>query len=142
MPRLLRGTVTVEGVDHEDFGSNEHPVDKLREIHLLLDRGPETRLDIAPVKWGGECRVEVNVNALVLNDNRIQIHGDAAFFEGASDDTTEEEDRQTILFFVPRTTTSNPHPHRHHVSLRNRTVIGAEDSADVFFTFTNTILET
>lgn len=142
MSRLLQGTVRVEGVDHEDFTSNEHPVDKIRDVQLVLEPGqPEQSLNIAPVKWGGECRVEVHLNARALTDNSVKVTGVAVFFEGASEETGEEEDRATVDFSVPRTTVNMP-PRHHHVSLRNRTLLGAEDSAEVFFTFSNTILET
>ena len=39
MARLLQGNVRVEGVDHEDFTSNEHPSDKLRDFQIVLHPG-------------------------------------------------------------------------------------------------------
>ena len=141
MPRMLVGTVRVEGVDHEDFSSNEHPTDKLRNIQIVLEPGqPAQNLSIAPVKWGGECRVEVEVNATMLNDSSIKVAGNARFFEGASEETGEMEDQVSIDFTVPRTVGLTP-PRHHHVSLRNRVLIGAEDSAEVFFDLSNLLLE-
>ncbi|ALO12315.1 hypothetical protein AQF52_6722 [Streptomyces venezuelae] len=141
MPRLLNGTVRVEGVDHEDFTANEHPTDKVRFVQIVLDSGqPAQNLFIAPVKWGGECRVEVELNAMMLDNNAIKITGNSKFFEGASEETGEMEDQVGIDFTVPRTTGGSP-PRHHHVSLRNQVLIGAEDSAEVFFDFSNLVVE-
>lgn len=141
MARILQGNVRVEGVDHEDFSSNEHPSDKLRDFQIVLHPGqPEQNIEIRPVKWGGECRVEVELNARLVDDSAAKITGVARFFEGASEETGELEDSQAIDFLVPRTTGISP-PRQHHVSLRNEVLIGGEDSADVFFTVTNRLLE-
>ncbi|MBE9169601.1 hypothetical protein IQ238_19415 [Pleurocapsales cyanobacterium LEGE 06147] len=141
MLRLLQGTIRVEGVDREDFTSNEHPVDKIRDVQVYLETGqPEQTIAIAPVKWGGECRVEVHMNVRALGDGSVKVSGTTILFEGASEETGEEEDRATIDFSVPRTTRNVP-PRHHHISMRNRTLIGAEDSAEVFFTLSNTIVE-
>jgi hypothetical protein len=143
MFRRLTGTVQVEGTDHEDFGPNER-VNALRDVGLTLEIGEPTErpLNIAPVKWGGECRVEVHANALALDDGRVQIQGVAIFFEGASEDTGEEEDRAFINFVVPRTTFFIPNPFVVSFDLRNRTFIGGEDFAKVTFSLSNNILET
>jgi hypothetical protein len=141
MLRLLQGTVRVEGTDHEDFGANEHPHDKIRDVQIMLETGqPEQNLTVAPVKWGGECRVEMELNARALTDGSVKVTGEARFFEGASEETGELEDTAVIDFTVPRTTANTP-PRHHHVSLRNGVLIGAEDSADVFFTLSNTRIE-
>jgi len=137
MARLLQGNVRVEGVDHEDFTANEHPSDKLRDFQIVLEPGqPEQNITVAPVKWGGECRVEVELNARLVDQSTAKITGQARFFEGASEETGEQEDTETIDFVVPRTTSTTP-PRQHHVSLRNTVAIGAEDSAEVFLTVSN-----
>lgn len=141
MPRLLQGQVRVEGVDHEDFGSNEHPTDKLRDFQIVLHPGqPEQNLSIAPVKWGGECRVEVELNARLVDNTTAKLSGQARFYEGASEETDDLEDTKTIDFTLPRTVGGTP-PRQHHVSLRNTVLIGAEDSAEVFITVSNRIIE-
>jgi hypothetical protein len=33
------------------------------------------------VKWGGECRVEIEVGARVVNDDQIQIEGMSNFLK-------------------------------------------------------------
>ncbi|MFD3655974.1 hypothetical protein [Streptomyces sp. NPDC058620] len=141
MPRLLQGTARVEGVDHEDFTANEHPSDKLRDFQIVLEEGqPEQNIEIRPVSWGGECRVEVELNARAVDNGSAKITGEARFFEGASETTGELEDRQSIDFSVPRSTGANP-SRQHHVSLRNEVDIGAEDTADVFLTVSNRRLD-
>ena len=141
MARLLQGNVRVEGVDHEDLTSNEHPGDKLRDFQIVLHPGqPEQSIEIRPVKWGGECRVEVELNARLVDDRTARLTGQARFFEGGSEETGELEDTKAIDFVVPRTTGTAP-PRQHHVSLRNQVFIGGEDSADVFLTVSNRIIE-
>lgn len=141
MARVLQGNVRVEGVDHEDFTANEHPTDKLRDFQIVLVPGqPEQNIEVAPVKWGGECRVEVELNARLLDDSSAKLTGEARFFEGASEETGELEQTKSIDFTVPRTLGASP-PRQHHVSLRNEVFIGAEDSADVFITVSNRLIE-
>ena len=144
MGRKHSENVVVHGTDHEDFGSNEHPNDNLRAINppMFPNQG-FIGIGVAPVRWGGECRVEVDLEAdlVVAQDNAIRIAGQARFFEGASEDTTEEEDRKDFDFVVPRTLNNAP-PTTFSVPLRNSTVIGAEDHAEVLFTLSNLLLET
>jgi hypothetical protein len=81
----LTGSAVIFGTDHEDFGSNEHPSDNLRNTDKLMfaGQGP-IGIRIAPVKWGRECRVEVDFSAEVIaeEDNAIRVRGSARFFEG------------------------------------------------------------
>jgi hypothetical protein len=142
--RRLTGSAVVFGTDHEDFGSNEHPTDNLRTIDKLMFAGQGLiGFGIAPVKWGGECRVEVDFEAEVIaeEDNAIRVRGSARFFEGASEDTTELEDERSFQFSVPRRVGASP-PIVFSVPLRNSTVIGAEDHAEVVFSLSNIIAET
>ncbi|MCV7281368.1 hypothetical protein H7J88_17155 [Mycolicibacterium flavescens] len=142
MARLLQGNVRVEGVDHEDFTANEHPTDKLRNFQIVLEPGqPEQNIQIEPVKWGGECRVEVELNARPVDASTAKLSGEARFYEGGSEQTDELEDTQSIDFTVPRTLGASP-PRQHHVSLRNTVLLGAEDTADVFLTVSNRLIET
>jgi hypothetical protein len=142
--RRLTGSAVIFGTDHEDFGSNEHPSDNLRTIDMLMfaGQGP-IGIGIAPVKWGGECRVEVDFLAEVIaeEDSAIRVKGNARFFEGASVNTTELEDSKHFEFSVPRRVQAAP-PIRFSVPLRNSTVFGAEDHAEVVFSLSNILAET
>jgi hypothetical protein len=143
-PRILAGNVVVFGTDHEDFGSNEHPTDNTRPLDKLMFAGQGSiGIPVAPVRWGGECRVEIDVEAelIVEADNAIRIRGNTRFFEGASEDTTELEDAKGFEFFVGRTLNNAP-PTLFQVDLRNSTVIGGEDHAEIVFTLTNRQAET
>jgi hypothetical protein len=142
--RRLTGSAVVFGTDHEDFGSNEHPSDNLRPIDKLLFAGQGSiGIGIAPVRWGGECRVEVDFEAEVFaeEDNAIRVRGSARFFEGGSEDTSELEDARGFEFSVPRRVGNSP-PIGFSVPLRNSTILGAEDHAEVVFSLSNIIAET
>lgn len=80
--------------------------------------------------------MEVELNARALTDRSVKINGVARFFEGGSEETSELEDTVSIDFSVPVSTVDFP-SRQHHVSLRNRVFLGAEDSAEVFLTVTN-----
>jgi hypothetical protein len=144
MARILAGEVVVFGTDHEDFGSNEHPTDNIRKLDkLMFDGQGLIQIPVAPVRWGGECRVEVDVvvELIAEADNTIRVSGNTRFFEGASENTTELEDAKGFEFFVGRTLNNAP-PTVYQVDLRNSTVIGAEDHAEIRFTLTNRMAET
>ena len=55
-------------------------------------------------------------------------------------ETGELEQTKSIDFTVPRTLGASP-PRQHHVALRNEVLIGGEDSADVFITVSNRLIE-
>jgi len=110
---------------------------------VFAGQGP-IGIGIAPVKWGGECRVEVSPfegEVIAEEDNTIRVRGNAKFFEGASEDTTELEDERGFEFSVPRRIGASP-PIRFSVPLVNSTVIGAEDHAEIVFSLNNIIAET
>ena len=140
--RLLTGIARVDGKDHEDIGSDDwihaaHSIDKV----LPKDEGIWRPLNIPHFRWGGECRVEIDVSALAQNDNSVRVAGWSYFYEGASEDTGEEEDRTEIDFVVTRFTAAVPDPYVISYELRNATFIGAEDFATVTFQLKNIITE-
>jgi hypothetical protein len=144
MARILTGSITVQGTDHEDFGANEHPTNNVLTVGPVVMHPNDGFIDLGmpTVSWGGECRVEVDWEAMLdssLND-AITVHAILRFFEGASEDTDEMEDQQEHTFAVPKTTSVSP-PTDFAVFLRNSTVVGAEDHAEVFFKLENRILE-
>ena len=137
MLRLLHGSVTATGKDHENIGSDEFLRATSRQVHLVVDTaGDELPIHVEPFRWGGECRIEVHLNAVANDDGLVQVHGFTSFFEGTSEDTPHERDREVLNFFVRKTTTSNPHP----------TVVGAHmqndgDVGDVTISLSNVIME-
>lgn len=142
MFRNLNGIVRVDGKDAEDIGSDEW-VHTAHVVGILLPVGePSWRpLNIPHVRWGGECRVEIDVSVRAMGDRRVAVSGWAYFYEGASEDTGEEEDRTQIDFIVPRNTSTLQNPFVIPYELRNRVLIGAEDHATVTFSLKNDIVE-
>jgi hypothetical protein len=93
-------------------------------------------MDIPDVRWGGECRVEIRLNAKVVSGNMVQIEGNAKLFEGTSESTTDKEDEQVISFTVPRGGVAA----HHGIQLRNSET-GGGDHAEISLSFTNSLVE-
>ncbi|MGV9408450.1 hypothetical protein ACWDOP_00930 [Nocardia sp. NPDC003693] len=140
--RLLGGTVRVDGKDADDWPD---PDDWIHTAHSINRPVPQDgqwhSLNVPTVRWGGECRLEIDVNAHVNSDKTVWIHGWSYFYEGASEDTGEEEDRQEIDFVVPRNSSTYLLPYEQWYELRNEVLIGPEDFARVGFSLTNNITE-
>ncbi len=145
--RTLKGSVRVDGKDAEDIGSDQF----IHETRLIGETGhgegrvlienqdtfiPETRI----WKWGGECRVEVDMHARLLpkvpSEQTIHIWGEARFYEGDSEETEELEDQRSFDFHVPRTPGGSP-PITHPVPLKDPQLIGADNWAHVTFALFN-----
>jgi hypothetical protein len=111
--------------------------DNHRDVNMVINSADSEReIPVAPFKWGGECRIEVHLQAIANNVGVVNVFGFTSFFEGTSEDTPDEGDREILNFLVPRNTQSNPHP----------TVIAAHmqsgnDLGDVVVTLTNSIVE-
>lgn len=142
MARLLAGTVSINGTDDESWPFDDEKVSATRPVNgVFLDiNQPAVVLDIPPVKWGGECRVEVRVTARVVEGEQIQIEGSVKLFEGTDEETQDLEEEKAVTFLVPRTTRSQPLPAYHSVQLSNAG-IGGGDHAEIDFSFTNSIAE-
>jgi hypothetical protein len=109
--RLLSGSIRATGKDHENFGSDEFLRETSREVTEFLEIGnSEQPIPVAPFKWGGECRIEVHLNAMALDSGVVQVHGFTSFFEGSSEDTPDERDREILSFLVPRFKPPHDHP--------------------------------
>jgi len=136
MGRMLHCAVRVDGKDFENFGSDEF-IHTTQMVDLVLNDGDDARpLPVGPFRWGGECRVEVHLEAIANDKGTVNMFGFTSFFEGSSEDTPDERDREVLNFLVPKTTQANPNP----------TVVAAhmqsgDDFADVVLTITNGFLE-
>ena len=141
MTRVLDGTIFISGTDDERWPIKDEKVSISRPINVYLDRSqPAVRLDVEPVRWGGECRVEIQVDARVVDGDQIQIEGNVKLFEGTSEDSEDLEEEKHVDFLVPKTTRSQPNPTHFPVSLNSRG-IGGGDHAEISFSFTNRIEE-
>ncbi|MBW4455284.1 MAG: hypothetical protein KME55_22645 [Nostoc indistinguendum CM1-VF10] len=136
MPRQVSGTVFMDAVDHESFGANETGK-STQTFSLVLTEGmPANRIDVKPLKVGGEVRVELEITAQAEADGVAKILGKAKLFEGASDDTDDLEEEQNVSFVIPK----GGRPHEHHIELRSRG-FGGGDSASITIVATNSIFE-
>jgi hypothetical protein len=141
MTRVLDGTIFISGTDDERWPIKDEKVSISRPINVYLDRSqPAVPLDVEPVRWGGECRVEIQVDARVVDGDQIQIEGNVKLFEGTSEDSEDLEEEKHVDFLVGKTTRSQPERTDFPVSLNSRG-IGGGDHAEISFSFTNRITE-
>jgi hypothetical protein len=136
MPRRVSGTVFIDAIDHETFGANETG-QSTQTFSLVIDENmPANRINIAPLRVGGEVRVELEIAVQAQSDGIVQVSGTARLFEGASEDTDDLEDQQDVTFSVPR----GGVPARFNIELRNRGFDGG-DSARISTVVTNSVFE-
>jgi hypothetical protein len=141
MARQLTGTVRIQGTDDENFPDSDEHIDKTTTLGLVLDADqPAVTLDIPHARWGGECRVEIQVNARIVGGGAIQVEGQARLYEGDSESNMDLEDTKQVAFLVPRNTKNNLRATRHFVQLVNAG-LGGGDHAEITFDFYNTIVE-
>ena len=100
--RQLTGLVRIHGVDDEPWPFEDETVTAHRQVNVhLTDARPMAALRIKSVRWGGECRVEVDATAtLDPGEGNIHISGKVRLFEGVSEDTNDLEDEQVVDFVV------------------------------------------
>ncbi|WP_143050228.1 hypothetical protein [Streptomyces sp. 2231.1] len=138
MSRSISGLVLIHGVDDENWPWADEPIDYQHSVHIVLDQGqPAARVGIPPVRWGGECRFELDLTAQVIDARgNSQLRGVAKLFEGDSEDTTDLEDEKSFELFVPR----GGRPSATTVTLNN-SGLGGGDWATVQLSFTNSLFE-
>jgi hypothetical protein len=141
MSRNLTGIVTVRGTDDELWPWSDETVERTMPVGLVLDTDqPAAPLGLPHVRWGGECRVEVSVDARVVGNGGVQVQGTAKLFEGDSEDSQDLEDEKLVTFLVPRNTKNHTTATRYDVQLSS-TGPGGGDHAEIAFSFMNTIIE-
>jgi hypothetical protein len=103
MTRRLAGTVIINGTDDEGWPDTDEHVHRVVVVHMLLDVGqPASAIQLPDVRWGGECRVELELTARAIGKGVVQIEGNAKLFEGASENTDDKEDEKVVSFIVPK----------------------------------------
>ncbi|MFF1543726.1 hypothetical protein [Streptomyces sp. NPDC058291] len=154
--RTLSGFVRVDGKDAEDFGHDQfiHEARNLSDPNgeeagdrILLENQDTLIPFVHDYRWGGECRVEVDMHAQLApmgpppgNEQNIQIWGQTRFYEGTSEDTTDLADWKNFEFNVPRFR-GGGHATTWEVPLVNHVAIGADDWANVSFSLKNLTTE-
>jgi hypothetical protein len=136
MGRKVNVTVLMNAVDHETFGANQTGASTQRFSMVIDESMPANRLEVVPLKVGGEVRVEMDVAVQIVTGTTAQVAGKARLYEGASDDTDDLEEEKDFVFLVPK----GGDPKEHHVELRNRG-FGGGDSASITLVATNSITE-
>ena len=137
MQRRLAGTVVIDGTDDEWWPQSDKLTHREYNVQTILDEGqPAAAIQIIPVRWGGECRVELDMNARVVGSGQVQVEGQARLYEGASEDTTDLEDTKTVSFTVPK----GGVPAHQGINLSN-SGFGGGDHAEIRISLTNSFME-
>lgn len=133
--RRLTITMNMHGVDHETFGSNEET--RRTEVRETILSNPNQAMNVLEFihGWGGECRLELRLNATLLTDNTIRVQGSALLFEGTSEGTDDLDGQRDISFLVPKGGVIVQE------NFRVNNDDEGDDFADVQLTCVNTIIE-
>lgn len=141
MSRILTGTARITGTDDEDWPFPDEHVDRNYPISLVVNETQgETNIVIDPAKWGGECRVELDLTATLIAGGDIRMHAVSRLYEGDSEESQDEEDRKDVTFIVPRNHKNNLATTTYAISLRNAG-FGGGDHAEIGFGLQNWIVE-
>lgn len=101
MARRVTASATINGVDDETFGSNEFGHAEFTRETILGDAQPQNVMRMQ-CRWGGECRVELDLTGQMMDNGDVRITGVALLFEGTSDGTNDQDGRTDFTFLVPR----------------------------------------
>jgi hypothetical protein len=131
MSRRLNGLITVNGLDR-DWPDGDDYVSRTYRVDRRLEDGVLTQLSIPHTKWGGECRVEIDLSVLAVKEGdgagNIKADIEARFYEGTSENTTELEDKQSRSITIARSSLE-----REDIALRN----DDDDRGDVIIRLQN-----
>ncbi|MGB9927064.1 MAG: hypothetical protein ACPK85_01510 [Methanosarcina sp.] len=100
-------TGTTEFHDYETFGSDEHGTFGFRQETTLSTNDLSKTLLTWQQGFGGEERVEIDIDGSLQSDGAIAVTINARFFEGATEGTHELEDSRAFQAIVPQDQTSN-----------------------------------
>ena len=133
MARRVTVSATIDGLDHETFGSDERGHAEFTRETILNSAQPQNVMDMRCM-WGGECRVELRLTGQMLDDNGVRVQGEALLFEGTSEGTGDLDGRRDFTFIVPRGRTVSNHQ-------RVNNDDEGDDFADIRMTVSNAIVE-
>ena len=136
MASRVIGKIIIDGVDDEWPGRDQRTHDEFTVERVFDRRTPSANIEVPHVRWGGECRVEVDIMGQLVDHGNVQIKGVTRLYEGASEDSMDLEDQEPIDFVVRR----GGSPVHRRIHLRNEG-IGGGDYATVSLSFTNTLVE-
>ena len=137
MQRRVAGTVIIDGTDDENWPWTDEHGHSEQGVDTVLDVGqPASVINVSPLRWGGECRVELDLTAQVVQENAVQMLGEARLYEGTTENSDDLEDTQQVSFTIPK----GGLPARRQINLRS-SGLGGGDHAEISLFFTNSILE-
>lgn len=133
MARRVTVSGFISGVDDETFGRDETGKKEFTQETILGDSQPQSVLQ-TELRWGGECRVELQLTGTLLDDSGVRVTGEAKLFEGVSESTGDLDGTTSFNVLIPRgrTTTTQQRV--------NNTDEGG-DYADISLTFSNALVE-
>jgi hypothetical protein len=133
MARRLTASAKIFGVDDETFGSDEYGrAEYTREI-VLADSQPQNVLHME-CRWGGECRVELDLTGQMMDNGDVRISGNALLYEGTSESTGDLDGQTDFTALVPRGKTVSSSQ-----TVKNTDEGG--DYANITITFNNALVE-
>ncbi|MFE7582521.1 hypothetical protein ACFU5Y_13310 [Streptomyces gardneri] len=99
---------TTEFHDYETIGDDEHGEFGFLQEVVLSTGGPSQELLRWTKGFGGEERVEIEINGSLQSDTgALVVSMETRFYEGATEGTTELEDSDVFNTVVPKNQTSN-----------------------------------
>ena len=100
-------TGSVEFHDYETFGADEHGTFGFRQETTLSTNDTGAILLTWRKGFGGEERVEIDIDGSLRSDGVLAVNIQTRFYEGATEGTTELEDSNVFQAIVPEGQTSN-----------------------------------
>jgi hypothetical protein len=100
-------TGTTEFHDYETFGSDEHGTFGFRQETTLSTNDLGSTLLTWRKGFGGEERIELDIDGSLRPDGVLAVNIQIRFYEGATEGTTELEDSKVFQAIVPEGQTSN-----------------------------------
>lgn len=136
MARRVFATVIITGIDDE-WHKKDVPVYRAYKRERIFDgSNPIDNFDIPHVRWGDECRVEVDMTGRLVDDGHVNMEVAVRFYEGTSENTEDLADDKTISFRVPQ----GGRPVTRTISLYNSEPFGG-DWVKVELALTNSLAE-
>lgn len=137
MSRRVLAKIIIKGIDHEYWPERDEHIRREYSFEQILDlRNPAFDFEVPAVRWGDECRVEVDLTGKLVNRGNVEIEATARLYEGTTENTDDLDDEETITFTVP----PGRSPVHRKIHLENTETLGG-DTADIGLSFTNTLVE-
>ena len=101
MARRLTVAGSMFGLDHESIEANEFRKATFNGEKILSNDQPQNLIDME-WGWGGECRLELDLDAYLLDNQDIRVVGTAKLYEGASEESGDLDGQRDFIVIIPR----------------------------------------